>query len=229
MGGIAQDLEELELHRRIGDMVLAPDHMGDAQLDVVHDGGERVEPAAILAHEHGVGEGGAIDMAVAAHQIGPGDRARLQLEAPMGLAPLRHHGLPVGVGEGEGGAVIDGGQAPADLALAAPVELLWGFETGIEAPHLLQPLGRRRIMGESVGLAHDEVRNRPQPGQIHLDGVGIFGLGALDVRIVEAQDETPVVAAREEVVEQGRACIAKMDAASGGRRETDDRRAHAEP
>ena len=84
-------------------------------------------------------------------------------------------------------------------------------------------------MGESVGLAHDEVRNRPQPGQIHLDGVGIFGLGAFHVRIIEAQHETPVVAAREEIVEQGRARIAKMDAASGGRRETDDRRAHAEP
>ena len=229
MGGIAQYFKQLELHRRIGDMVLAPDHMGDAQFDVIDHGGERVEPTAIFAHQHRIGERGAINMAVAAHQIRPGDRARLQLEAPVRLAPLRDQRLPIRVRQRQRRAVVDGRQATANLALAAPVQLVGGFETGIEATHLLQPLCCRSIMGEAVGLAHHKIGNRPQPGQIHLDGVRIFGLGALHIRIVEAQNETAVVAAREQIVEQRRARIAKMDAASGRRRETDDGRAHAEP
>ena len=72
-GLIGQDLENLHLHGRIGDMVLTADHMRDVEIDVIDDGRQRIEIAPVLAHQHRVGEGRGVDMAVAAHEIVPAD------------------------------------------------------------------------------------------------------------------------------------------------------------
>ena len=69
----AQSLEDLDLHRRVGDVVLAPDHVGDPEVDIVDHGRQRVEIGAVLAHQHRIGERAAIHMAMAAHEVLPGD------------------------------------------------------------------------------------------------------------------------------------------------------------
>ena len=61
--GAAKRLEDLDLHRGVGDVVFAADDMGDAEVDVVDHRGQRVEVAAVLARQHRIGERGAIDMA----------------------------------------------------------------------------------------------------------------------------------------------------------------------
>ncbi len=57
----AQSLDDLDLGAGIGDVVLAADDVGDAQVDVVDDRGERIEIAAIGADQHRIGHGGGID------------------------------------------------------------------------------------------------------------------------------------------------------------------------
>ncbi len=58
----AERLEELDLRRGIGDMVLAANDMGDAEIDVVDHARQGVEIAAIGAHQHGIGQRSGIDM-----------------------------------------------------------------------------------------------------------------------------------------------------------------------
>ena len=76
--GAAQRPGDFDLHRRIHHMVLAADHMGDAELDVIDDRRQRVEIAAILADQHRIGQGRRIDMLGPADKIGPFHRARDQ-------------------------------------------------------------------------------------------------------------------------------------------------------
>ena len=48
----AQRLEDLDLRAGVGDVVLAADHVGDAEVDVVDHRGQRVEIGAVLADQH---------------------------------------------------------------------------------------------------------------------------------------------------------------------------------
>ena len=69
----AERLEQRDLHAGIGDMIVAADDMRDAELDVVDHRRQRVEIAAVLAHQHRIGDGGEIDRFGAAHEIVPMD------------------------------------------------------------------------------------------------------------------------------------------------------------
>ena len=84
----AQRLEQLDLRRGVGHMVLAADDMGDAEVDVVDHARQRVEIGAVVPDQHRVRQRGGIDMLPPAHEIVPDDVALLEQEAPMGLAPL---------------------------------------------------------------------------------------------------------------------------------------------
>ena len=66
---MAQRLEDLHLHRRVGDVVLAADHVGDAERRVVDDGRQRVEIRAVAAHQDGVRQGAAVDAHLPAHEV----------------------------------------------------------------------------------------------------------------------------------------------------------------
>ena len=54
---------DVELHRRVGDVILAADDVGDAGREVVHDGGEGVERRTVCADEHRVGNRGGAALA----------------------------------------------------------------------------------------------------------------------------------------------------------------------
>ena len=49
-----QRFEQLDLRRGIDDVVLAANDMGNAEVDVVDNARQRVEIAAVLAHQHGI-------------------------------------------------------------------------------------------------------------------------------------------------------------------------------
>ena len=55
----------------------------------------------------------------------------------------------------------------------------------------MQALGHRMIEVEPLGLADDHVRRDAEPIEIGLDGVGVFARRALQIGVVEAQDERP--------------------------------------
>ena len=74
----AQRLEQRDLHAGIGDMVVAADDVGDAHVDVVGDGRQRVEIGAVLAHQDRIGQRGEVDRLLAAHQIVPLDLGALR-------------------------------------------------------------------------------------------------------------------------------------------------------
>ena len=84
----AQRFEQLDLRRGVRDVILAADHMGDAEIDVVDDARQRIEIGAVGAHQHRVGQRSGIDMLPPAHEIVPHHVALLELETPMRLAPF---------------------------------------------------------------------------------------------------------------------------------------------
>ena len=57
----SQRLEQGDLHAGVGDVVVAADDMADAHLDVVDNGGQRIEIRAVLAHQDRIGQRGQID------------------------------------------------------------------------------------------------------------------------------------------------------------------------
>ena len=150
----AERLEELDLRRGVGDMVLAADNMGDAEIDVVDHARQRVEIGTVFAHQDGVGQRSGVDMLAPAHEIVPHDIALLELEAPMGLASLCFERGAILICELQRGAVIDRRLAAGELALALQLELFGRLVGRIEPAASLQLLDRRVVAREAVRLAH---------------------------------------------------------------------------
>jgi hypothetical protein len=107
------------------------------------------------------------------------------------------------------------------LPLAARVELLGGLIRRVQPAQSLEPGGDRIVGRHPLRLAAHQVRPHSKPFQIRLDRVGVFRSRTLKIRVVEAQDERPAVAADEEPVQQRGAGIADVDAAGRRRREPD--------
>ena len=167
----AQRLEQLDLRRGIGDVILAADHMGDAEVDVVDHARQRVEIGAVGADQHRVGQRGGVDMLLAAHEIVPHHVAGLEQEAPMGLATLRLELGPIGLGELQRGAVIDRRPPARELALALELQLLLRLVGRIEPAARLQLLDRVGVEREALGLLDLAVPGEPEPGEILADAL----------------------------------------------------------
>src|SRR5271166_5049895 len=84
----AKRLEDLDLDRRIRNVVLAANDMGDAGVGIVGDAREGVERRAVFADEHRIGDGRRVDLLRTPDQVVPGRWPLLQEEAPMRLAAL---------------------------------------------------------------------------------------------------------------------------------------------
>src|SRR5208282_2723249 len=120
-------------------------------------------------------------------------------------------------------AVIDGRAAERLLPLSAPVEFLRGLISRVKPALGLEPRGCFVVGRYPLRLTAHQVRLDSEPGEIRLDRFGIFGLRALEVRIVEAQDERSAAAVCEEPVEQSGAGVADVDAPGRRRGETNNR------
>src|SRR5690606_28986185 len=147
-----QRLEDLDLGAGVGDVVLAPDDVGDLHVDVVDDRRQRIEEQPVLADQHRVGHGGGVHLGVAARQVFPGDALAFQLEAPVRAAAFGLEGGLLGVGQRQGGAVVDRRLAARQLHLAAAVQFVGRFIAGIEAALGLQAGGGLFIAVEPLGL-----------------------------------------------------------------------------
>ena len=158
-----------------------------------------------------------------ADEVVPLHHAAIEPEAPVRPASLGFELRTIRVGQRERGAIVDRRQAPRLLQLAAAVEFALRFVRRIQKAHRPEALGGRLIERDAVGLPHGEMRGDAEPGKVDLDAIGEFSRGALEIRVVETQNEAAASARGDEVVEQRRARIADVDAASGRRSETNDR------
>ena len=216
-------LENLNLHRGVGDMILAPDDVGDAEVDVVDHRGQRIEVGAVLPAEDRIGQRRAVDAALAAHHIVPAHCRRFEPEAPMGLAARSFERRPLAFRQAQRGAIIDWRAAERLLPLAAPVELLRCLIGGVETVQGFEPCGCLIIGCHPLGLAPHQVRLNSQPLEIRLDRVGVFRLRTMEIRIIEAKDECSPAALGEQPVEECCAGVADVDAPGRRGCETDDR------
>ena len=216
-----QRLEDLDLRRGVDDVILAADHMADAEVDVVHDAGERVEELSVGADQHRVRQGRGVDGDVAAHAVHPAHHAVIEPEAPVRPPSLGFQPRPVRRAQRQRGAVIDGRQAARPLTGAAALKLFWRLVGGVEAARLLQPFGRRRIEREAVRLPREEIVGEAEPCEIGLDPARELLGRALAVGVVQAQDEASAGLVREQPVEDRRPGVADMEPARRRRREAD--------
>ena len=146
-----------DLRAGVGDVVGAADDVGDGEFDVVDDRGQRVEIAAVGAHQDGVALAGLVDMLGPAHEIVPAHVLMFQQEAPMRACARGLQSRALGVRQRERGAVVDRRQVALQLALALELQLLRRFVAGIEPAGGLQLRDGRVVGGEAIGLA------RPSP------------------------------------------------------------------
>ena len=122
------------------------------ELDVVDDRGQRVQIAAVGAHQHRVRERAAVDVRRAAHEVGPCDGAVVEAEAPMRAPPLRLERRLLLRREAQRGAVVDRRQAAGELALAPELELVRGLVGRHRAgpsPSAARPRPRRARSGRT--------------------------------------------------------------------------------
>src|SRR5690606_17639065 len=206
--------------------------MSDPEIDVVDYARQRVEVRAVGADHYRVGERSNVDGLVAAHQIDPGHQRRLRLQR-IGWLRIRQPKTPVGappfgfelaallIGKLQSSAIVDGWQSPGKLTLAAALQLLSRFITRIEPARSLQLLGNRVIAGRARRLALLAVPGQPQPLEILADSLRKLLGRALDVGVVEAEDESAAMPPRKEPVQHGGAHVADMKAAGRAPGETD--------
>ena len=186
-------LPKLDLHRRIGDMVLTPDHVGDAEFDIVHDRRQGIEDAAVLPDQDGVAEVAAMEVLMTAHQIVPFNGIVPQQEPPVRFAPLRLQARPVVVGQLQRGAIVDRRQAAPQQALALQRQLFRRLVAGIKPAIALQRFLRQFVAVEPVGLAGEAVPVKAEPAQIPLDPGGELRRRTFQIGIVQAQQEAAVL------------------------------------
>ena len=182
-------------------MILAANNMGDREIDVVDDRGQRIKETAVLADQHRVGQRSAVDMRLAADKIAPGRRFVFEHEAPVRAPAL---GLPARARlwrSVQRRAVVNGRRAARLLHLAAALQLLGRLIARVEPAHRAQAIRRRLIKRAAVGLAKREIRDDPEPGEINLDFPRESLGGAGEISVIETKHESSIVLRREETIE----------------------------
>ena len=219
-GLAAQRFDDLNLRRRIGDMVRPAHHMGHTHLRIIHNRGERVKNLPIRLDQHRVADAGRIDGNVAQNAICPFNPRMIQLEPPDPLPALRAQRLPLRVAQRKRSTVINRRAPHIQLLLALQIQLHRRFKRLIEAINAAQMIRCCGVAIKPRGLPLDPVPMQAQPGQIFPDPLDIFFLGALRIGVVNAQDEFAPRLPGNQEVHQGGAQVSDMNMAGWRRSET---------
>ncbi len=219
--GGAERAQDVDLARRVVDVVVAAQDVGDAHVPVVDHDAEVVGGGAVRARDDQIVEFAVVEADRALDHVVPGGGAFLRvLEAHDGLAALGDGGQRL-AGFGAPGSVVARlvaagargfahgfhflGRAVAVVGGAGGQHLRDHFAVAVHALHLVE--------GAFVGL-------HAQPVHAVQDGLHGLRRRALDVRVLDAQDEGALVVAREGPGEQRRAGAAQVQETRGRRRET---------
>ncbi len=208
--------EHLDLQRGVGNMVLAAQHIGDAHRDIVDRARQHVEPRAVGAADHRVGQLRRLEMLVPAHSVLPFDRRiMVELEAPVGRDAFRGEIRMLGLGQLQCRAVVDRRQAAPEQHLALEFQLLRSLVGAVDASLRNQPLEILLVELEARRLPLLAVPCEPQPAQIRPDRLDVVLAAPLGVGVVDPQQETPARLLRQQPVMQRRANIADMQPPGG--------------
>ena len=86
----SERLEEEDVLRRVGEVILAADHVGDPHIRIVHDHGEVVERRTVRAKDHKIAaECLSVDLDPTADKVINDHNARLNAEPQGGRLPRR--------------------------------------------------------------------------------------------------------------------------------------------
>src|ERR1700737_423937 len=124
-------------------------------------------------------------MALAAHEIGPAHDFVVELEAPGRPSALGFQPSPFRTCKCERCPIVDGREAARLLALAFAGEFRGGFIARIKPSSLAQFFGGGAVKRKTPRLAEDRVRRDAKPGEIDLDRLRKFLLGAFLVGVIE--------------------------------------------
>ena len=215
----AHGVEQINLHGGVGDMVLAPDDMGNPHIRVVHHRGKRIQRRAVGADQHGVRDGAELNVPAPQHQIVPGGVAVGELEPPVralavGLrrgALLRRHG--------QRGAVIHRRQLALHQRGALGRQLVLILKTRIQPPGGLQLFGDLLIPCGALGLFRRLVPGNAEPVQVVDNALLILRPAALGIGIVQPEEKLPPLMPGEQEIHQSGAGVADMQIPRGAGRE----------
>ncbi len=158
--------EDLHLCPGIGHMILAPQHMGDPEINIVHHAGQRVEIRAVAAHQDRVGEALCIHLDRPQKQIIKLDHFRVEFETPMRRPTFRFKSGYFVRCEAEGCPVVDGWLLAGKLALALFVQLIGRFVTRIETACGFQLFHHFAVAIKAIGLTEQFIMGEAEPGKI---------------------------------------------------------------
>ena len=213
-------VDDVDLPRRIVDVIVAANHVRDGHLEIVDDDAEVVRRHAVAAHDDQVVELGVADLDVTLDLIVPGDASlRRVLEAEDGCHTRgwRLSGPQIFRSPA---AVVARLFAARRLLRAQRIEVRGRHITAVRKTALEHVVEDYLVTVEPLHLIVGSlvvVEAQPRHGiENRLDR--LLG-GALDVGVLDAQDELSAVMARERPREERGAGAAQVQETGGARRE----------
>ena len=199
---ITQRIEYLNLRGGVGDVILASDHIRNAEVNIVAHAAQRIKKPAILANQNRVRDRSTIDCCLAPDAVNPAGTDLVQPETPVRLAALGLKGGAILVAQGEGGAVIDGGASGLKLCLALEAKFCCRLIGRIEPARRAQIIRRLLVSPDPRRLALIAIPVEAQPFQISPDRINTGLFGAFSIRVVDTQNELPASLAGKKSVEE---------------------------
>ena len=136
----------------------------------------------------------------------------------MGV-PLGAQGLFVRLGQHQGRAVVNGWAARCELRLALQLQFQRRLVTIVKPSGRSQTIRRFVIAVKAGRLVLLAIPGQAQPFQVAADLVGVFGLGAFWIGVVDAQNERAPGLGGDQPVQHRRPQISDMQIARGRGRE----------
>ena len=212
----AEGAIEEDLLRRVREMVIAADHVGNRGLGIVGDHGEIVHGRPIGTEDDEV-----IDRS--------GGKRHRPVDHVLPLDRLPRHPNPEGEGLLRIGPRARDGRVQPPAAAVVPVsrphsfrllasgrECLGSAETPVGGTLAEQAQGVPPVALDPVRLERGTfVKLQTQPREPVQDGLRVLRPGTRPIRVLHAQEERPARAPREQPVEQRRARAAHMQETGG--------------
>src|SRR5690554_4445584 len=157
----AQRTNDRNLHTGIRDVVRAANDIGDLEVDVIHDAGQRIEEATILPDKHRVGERSAIHRNMALNNVLEFHLFMVESETPMWATTFCLKGGALLIRQLQGGPVVNRWQPSRKLALTAAVQFGSTFIGRVKTTGSLQLLRRSFIGIKAFRLPRENIVFEP--------------------------------------------------------------------
>ncbi|OPZ92429.1 MAG: hypothetical protein BWY73_00809 [candidate division TA06 bacterium ADurb.Bin417] len=219
-----EGLEEQDVARRVGNVVLAPDHVADFHVDVVEDHRQVKRREPVRFHDDQVTHQAGVEGDIAPDQVKKSQAPVRYPETDRGTPSLPLVGGLLGGRQLPAAVVITGTLLPAGLLPAHPLQLLEAAVAVVSLPLADQPvhpfpvgLDPFRLAVGSVGAAPvgTLVPVQAKPLEVFQDHSFKLGTAPLPVGIFDPQDKRPLLLARQQVVEKGGPGITQVQVTGG--------------